>query len=109
MNLALVVEMMLLRRSFTVRGSAVGVPQSPGKLTRFPPIVTRVLYLSFLLLGNTLTILAYVSSPFLSLDISSFRMKKMVSVVVARWRISVPNDLVHMSLYLWGVSVDEGT
>ncbi len=31
MNLAFVVEMMLLRRSFTVRRSAVGVPQPSGK------------------------------------------------------------------------------
>ena len=38
--------------------------------------------------------------PILLLGISSFRMKKMVSVVVARRRISFPNDLVHTSLYL---------
>ena len=59
MNFAFLVEMMLLRSSFTVSRSAVGVPQSPGKLTRFPPIVTRVLYLSFFPSRYTLTILAY--------------------------------------------------
>ena len=39
MNFALGVDMMLLKRSLTVRRSAVGVPQLPGKLIRLPPIV----------------------------------------------------------------------
>ncbi len=47
MNFALGVEMMLLNISLTVRRSAVGVPQSLGQLTRFPPIVIRVQYGSF--------------------------------------------------------------
>ncbi len=76
MNFAFLVERMLLRSSFTVSRSAVGVPQSPGKLTRFPPIVIRVLYLSFLPSQYTLTILAYVSSPFLLFGMSSFLTKK---------------------------------
>ena len=100
MDFALGVEIMLLRRSFTVRRSAVGVPQSPGKLTRFPPIVMRVLYLSFLPPWYTHTILAYVSLPFLSSGMFSFQTKNLVSVVVVRRHISVPNVFVYTSLYL---------
>ena len=100
MNFALVVEMMLLRSSLTVRRSAVGVPQSSGKLMRFPPIVIRVLYLSFLLSRKLHTILTYVLSPFLSFGMSSFLMNMIVSMVVASRRISVQNDFVHTSLYL---------
>ena len=100
MNFSLGVEIMLLRRSLTVRRSADGVPQSSGQLTRFPPIVMCVLYLSFLPMQNTHTLLAYVSLPLLSSCISSSWTKKMVSAVVVRRGISVPNDLVHMSLYL---------
>ena len=59
-----------------MRRSAVGVPQSPGKLTRFPPIVMHVLNLSFLPSQNTLTILVYVSSPILSFGMSSFHYEK---------------------------------
>ena len=69
-------------------------------MTRFPLIVTRVLYLSFLQSRCTLTILAYVSSPFLSFGMSSFLTKKMVSVVVVSQHISVPNDFVQTLLYL---------
>ncbi len=100
MNLAFNVEMMLFNRSLTVRRSAVGVPQTPGKLTRLPPIVILVLYLSFLPSRNTHTILAYILSPFLSLGNSVLLMKKMVFVTVARHLISFPNDLLHVSLYL---------
>jgi hypothetical protein len=62
--------------------------------------VMCVLYLSFLLSQNVHKILAYVLLPFLLHGMYSFQTKKMVSVVVARRRISVPNDLVHTSLYL---------
>ena len=107
MNFALGVDVMLLRRNLTVSRSAVGVLQSIGQLTRFSPIVMRVLYLSFLLSRYAHTILAFVSLPFLSSGMLSLRTKKMVSVVVRSWYISVPNDLVHTSLYLgcfrrWG-------
>ena len=40
MNLAPVVEMVLLNDNLTVSMSAVGVPQSPGQLMRWPPAVS---------------------------------------------------------------------
>jgi hypothetical protein len=60
----------------------------------------HVLYLSFLPSQKVQTILAYVLSLFLLHGMSSFRTKKMVSVVVARQHISILNDLVYMTLYL---------
>ena len=44
MNLAFRVEMTLLRCILTVIMSAVGVPQSPGKLMRLPPTVRPMRY-----------------------------------------------------------------
>ena len=44
MNFDPLVEMVLLSRSFTVSMSAVGVTQSPGKLIRLPPTVSRMRY-----------------------------------------------------------------
>jgi hypothetical protein len=61
-----------------------------------------ILYLFFFPLGYVQTILAYVLSAFLLFGIMYFFLQKKVSVVVARRRTSVPNDLAHMSLYLGG-------
>ena len=72
MNFALGVDMMLLSRSFTVSRSAVGVPQSSGKLMMFPPIVIRVLYLSFLLSQKFYEVLRYYNIFILTKTLLSY-------------------------------------
>ena len=47
-NFAPGVEMKLFKSNLTVRRTAVGVPQLPGKLIRFTPIVILVVFFGLL-------------------------------------------------------------
>ena len=106
MNFAPRVETTLLRRISKRSMSAVGVPTSPGKWSRLPPGMARVLFFSFFCSRIDLTNLRYVTSLNLSAGTCCLLIKKHV-LVGLRVRPPIPwkslpnlfiNNLVHASL-----------
>ena len=94
-NLAPGRKKMLLKTSLASSSGAVGVPTSPGKVMRLPPMVMRVL-LGLLFSGKTLqTTLVYMISFLRSVGISLKRMRKKVSVPLTR--LSVLSGYVPMT------------